>query len=459
MVAAAAAVAAAWCGSRALAQGKPVSYHGDVRPILQRSCTGCHQSKSRGGKLGLETFAQLKSGGLSGPSVQAGKPADSPLYKVISGKNPTMPKGGKPLPAAEVETIRRWIEQGARDDTPVVNDPISPERPPVYTAPPVVTALAYSPDGKLLAVSGYREVLLRNTADFSLAGRLVGRSQRIESVAFSPDGRYLVAVGGTSCRFGELQLWEVEPRRLVRAVEVGADVLYGVSFAPNGKMVACGGAERSAYLFEIPECRQVMRFDNHSDWVLSTAFSRDSKNFITTSRDKAIKLVEIATKNFVDDINYQVYKGGYTAIARNPQADEVAVAGEEGIIRYYSIFKRAARNINRDDFNLIRTFEKQPQPLFALAFSPDGALLAAAGRTGEIVVFKTADGSRVATLTGFSGSIHSLAFHPGGARLAAAGFDGKVHFYEMPSGKHIASELPVPMSSGRAGAGTGVGTK
>ncbi len=424
-----------------------VSYTRDVQPILARRCVGCHtlSLKGRGGKLSLATYAGMKSGGTAGPGFVPGKPADSPVYKSVSGKNPTMPKGGPPLAAREVETLRLWIEQGARDDTPVLNDPISQDRPPVYSAPPVITTMAYSPDGELLAVSGYREVLLHRADGSGLAGRLVGRSQRVESVAFSPDGKHLVAVGGTSCKFGEVQLWDVAARKLVKSEEVGFDVLYGASFSPDGKMVACGGAEKSVYLFSIPDLQQLLKFDNHSDWVFGTTFTRDSKHMVSTSRDRAIKLVEIATKNFVDDINYQVYNGGYYAIARNPVTDEVAVGGDEGLVRYYSIYKKQARTMNREDFNLLRTFERLEGPLYAIAFSPDGALMATGGRTREVRVFKTADGSRVATLKGFTGSVHSLAWHPKGGQLAVGGFDGSVRLYAVPSGEPGKTFIPVPM--------------
>ena len=360
----AAVVGGSLAANRAAAQAKPpaapakgpaaaakppsqVSFHKEVYPILARQCAGCHQPASRSGKLSVVSYAALKSGGLAGAGFVSGKPADSPLYKSISGKNPTMPKGGAPLSTKEVETIRLWIAQGGRDDTPEPKDPISQQRPPVYTNPPVVTALAYSPDGETLAVSGYREILLHKSDGTGLVGRLVGRSQRIESVAFSPDGKTLAAVGGTSSRFGELQLWDVAQRKLINKADIGFDILYGVSFSPDGKMVAFGGAEKSAYVYSVPDCQQLLKFDNHSDWVFATTFSRDSKNMVSTSRDRAIKLVEIATKNFIDDINYQVYNGGYYAVARNPVTDEVAVGGDEGLIRYYSIYKKQARTMNR----------------------------------------------------------------------------------------------------------------
>lgn len=423
-----------------------VSFTKDVVPVLQRRCVACHSPLGRSGKLSVATYAALKSGGTMGPSFVSGKPADSPLYKLVTGKNPAMPKGQPPLGRKEQETLRLWIAQGGRDDTPELNDPISQEHPPVYTKPPVISAVAYSPDGELMAVSGYREILLHKADGSGLVGRLVGHSQRIESLAFSPDGKILAAVGGTSARFGELQLWDVSEKKLLKSEEIGFDVLYGVSFSPDGKLVAFGGAEKSAYLYTVPDGQRVLKFDNHSDWVFGTTFSRDSKNMVTTSRDRAIKLVEIATKNFMDDINYQVYAGGYYAVARNPQTDEVAVAGDEGLIRYYSIFKVKARTMNREDYNLLRTFPAQDGPVYALAFSPDGAMIAAGGRTSDVKVFKASDASVVASLKGYNGTVHSLAWNPKKSELAVGGFDGSVYLYSMPKGDLVKSFVPAPLT-------------
>jgi WD40 repeat protein len=424
-----------------------VSYFKEVRPILARRCAGCHQQtrEARAGKLSVMTYAGLKSGGIAGPGFVSGKPADSPLYKQISGKNPPMPKGGAPLAPKEVETIRLWIAQGARDDTPAPQDSISAEHPPVYTSPPVVTAMAYSPDGELLAVSGYREILLHKADGSGIVGRLVGRSQRIESLAFSPDGKTLAAVGGSSCKFGELQLWNVAERKQEKSVELGFDVLYGVSFSPDGTMVAFGGAEKSVYVYKVPDATQVLKFDNHSDWVFGTTFSKDSKILVTTSRDRAIKSIEIATGNFIDDINYQVYNGGYYAVVRNPKTDEVAVAGDEGLIRYYTIYKTKARTMNREDYNLVRTFPNRQGPDYALAFNPEGTMIAEGGQSPEVRIFNVADGKPVTSLKLPSGSVHALAWHPKGAQLAVTGFDGAVRLFAMPGGELVKSFSAVPL--------------
>ena len=65
------------------------------------------------------------------------------------------------LPDSEVALIRRWIAEGGTDDTPLnAKQRYDAEHPPVYTRPPVLTSLEYSPDGKWIAMAGFHEVLL-----------------------------------------------------------------------------------------------------------------------------------------------------------------------------------------------------------------------------------------------------------------------------------------------------------
>jgi mono/diheme cytochrome c family protein len=187
---------------------KPVSFFREVRPIVQAQCAGCHQPAKAGGKIVLTGHANLLETDRHGdPIVAPGKPDESTLVAAVTphdGKPPKMPKGKTPLADAQVALLKRWIAEGAHDDTPAAAaETFTPDHPPEYRRQPVVTALDFSPKAPLLAVSGYHEVFLYEVGGEDgapqerLAARLVGMSERIESVAFSPDGAKLLVVGGS----------------------------------------------------------------------------------------------------------------------------------------------------------------------------------------------------------------------------------------------------------------------
>jgi mono/diheme cytochrome c family protein len=421
-----------------------VSFHKQIWPIIQARCAGCHQPAAPGGKLILTGYAGLLKGGEHGPTLIPKRPDASPLMDYLTGKRELMPQGGPALASAEIELFRKWIAQGAADDTPVVKDPIDAAHPPVYTAPPVITALAFSPDGATLAVSGYREILLHHADGSGLTARLIGSSQKILSLTYSPDGALLAAAGGSPAQFGEVQFWNAATNRLVNSVQITGDTLFGGSFAPNGKQFGFGCADNSVRVITVPDGRQVMRLDNHSDWVFATAFSMDGKNILSVSRDQAIKLTLIEGASFIDDINTH-----YTALrclVRNPKADQVLCAGDDGIPRLYKIFRTEARTMNQEDHNLIRAYDRQNGVCTALAFSPDGALFAVGAETGLVNLYRVVDGAHIATLSGQKGVIYALAFRPDGRQVAAGGFDGMIRLYETTSGRLVRAFAPVPLA-------------
>src|SRR4029077_12980030 len=95
----------------------------------------------------------------------------------------------------------------------------------VYKAPPVISALAISPDGNTLAVSGYHEVLLHKSDGSGVIARLQCESPRIESLAYSKDGKLLAASGGAPGMFGEVLIWDTASNKLNASYKFTADSL------------------------------------------------------------------------------------------------------------------------------------------------------------------------------------------------------------------------------------------
>ena len=432
----------------ASAAEKPVSYYRDLTPIMKRSCTGCHHPGKLKGELDLTTYAAFAKGGKHGAGFTAKQPTNSMVIEEISGDEPSMPKEGDALSKAEVALFTRWIIEGAQDDTPANANSFKLTEPPTYTRPPVISALAFSPDGKQLAVSGYHEVLLQSVGGSNIIARLLGESPRIESLAYSPDGKLLGVSGGAPALFGEIQLWSTESNTLVRSIKSSIDSLYGLSFSPDSEKVAVGGADKSVRVFSVKDGKELMKFDNHSDWVFGTTFLSDGKRMLSGSRDKAMKLIDISNGQFIDDINKLLE--GALCIARSPKEDIVVYGGEQGVSRIYKIAENQGRTAANNDVNIIKEYERLGGPVQAIAWSPNGTNIAVGGAAPEVRVYTAGkDGKRVATLKGHDGAIYSLAFSPTTNWLAAGGFDGtlRIYDYAAKSNQLVRAFIPVPLKN------------
>ncbi|MDA1053642.1 MAG: DUF1549 domain-containing protein [Planctomycetota bacterium] len=468
---------------------KPVSFYEQIRPIFQAQCHGCHQPARDSGKYVMTDFAKLVAGGESeSAAIVAEKPDESYLIGLITPKDgeAEMPKGKKPLSEVDIALIRRWVAEGAKDDTPEgAKRHFDSEHPPIYTLPPVITSLDYSPDGTLLAIAGFHEVLLSKSDGSELVARLIGVSERIESVSFSPDGTKLLVTGGLPGRMGEIQVWNVAERKLALSVPVTYDTVYGGNWSPDGKLIAFGCADNTVRAINAETGEQVLFQGAHNDWVRDTVFSYEGTHLTSVSRDMTVKLTEVATERFIDNVTSitpGALKGGVNAIARHPERDELVVGGSDGVPKLYRTFRITARKIG-DDANLVRTLNPMRGRVFDVAVSKSGTRIAAVSALdgqGELAVYsyefdtalpddikainekpilqrsaeeqtkideyRTKNINRIAQVLSDNAALYAVAFSPDGKTIAATGGDGVVRLVETDTGKIVKEFSPAPLT-------------
>ncbi len=469
------------------AASETISFHKQIRPIFQSNCQGCHQPAKAGGKYVMTTFDRLLKGGEMGvEAIVPGKPVESYLVDQIvpSDGEAAMPQGKPPLSETDINLIKTWIAQGAVDDTPAnAVARYDRDHPPVYTRQPVIAALDVSPDGSLLAVAGFHEVLLWKADGSEMVGRLIGLAERIQSVAFSPDGTKLAVTGGLPARTGEVQVWDVAKRTLDLSVPVTFDTVYGASWSPDGTQLAFGCGDNSVRAIVAKTGEQILFMGSHSDWALDTVFSKDGSHVVSVGRDMAVKLTEVATERFVDNVTSitpGALKGGVQSVARHPDRDEIVIGGSDGIPKVYRMFRLVTRVIG-DDSNIIRDLPAMPGRVNAVAVSADGKRIAAASSsdgTGQVNVYsyefdtalpddikaimakvvttrnaeevaqleayKTRDVKLVARTEVPDAGQYAVAFRPDGA-VVAAGADGVVRIIESESGTVAKEFAPAPL--------------
>jgi hypothetical protein len=125
-----------------------IDFARDVRPILEARCFACHAGDENEGQLRLDAKATAMKGGVSGPSVAPGDPESSILLRRIRGLDDLdrMPLDESPLAEKEIETLRRWIAEGAvwpASDEEIEIQPHWAYVPPRRPAPPKVKNAAW----------------------------------------------------------------------------------------------------------------------------------------------------------------------------------------------------------------------------------------------------------------------------------------------------------------------------
>lgn len=367
--------------------GQWVSFVEEVAPVFQQRCVACHNSRMAKGRLSVETYAALMQGGESGAAVTAGDIAKSELHSQIV--DAAMPKDAAPLTAEQIVTVGKWITLGAKLDAgvepaaplyKVIPKKSQPAAPEAYAAVPPVTAVAFSPDGKLIATSGYHEVLLWNVPDRSLARRIGNVAERVFDISFHPDGSRLAIASGTPGSLGEVKVFQTADGALQADLVIVDDAMFGVAFSPNGTRLAACGADRSVSVFDVATWKQQVRLEDHADWVLDLNWSPDGTRLVTASRDKTSKVFD-------------------------------STSGEA-----------------------VSTFNGHADVVFAAAFTGDGTQVISAGRDKRLRVWNPADAKQAREIGGFGGDVLSVRILPEN-RVLSGGADMHVRVHQTTDGK------------------------
>lgn len=418
------------------------SYTRDILPVLQKNCVGCHQGSMKSAGLDLTTYESFKKGGKQGDGF-------AQTIRYITGEaKPSMPLGQPLLKAEVVELFKTWVKLGAPDDSPKVDAPLTLSK---YALPPVITALRWSPDGTRLAVSGNGEVLVHRVdgAQPSLEKRLLGKSERILSLAWSQDGKLLLAGGGTPARFGEVQWWDVVAGKLLRSAELPNDTVFGASLSPDASKVAVGCADNTVHAFDSHSGKELFKIGSHEGWVLGTVFSVNGKRLVSVSRDRAAKIMDANLGQFLENAN-TTQKSELNAVARHPAKDIIVMGGEDRYPYVYSLDRTRNMRVG-DDAMFVQRLERQEGVILALDWSADAKWIGVAGAAAKVNVYEAESGKLAGACAGHEAGIYALSFSPDSKRLATGGFDGKIRIYDVSSCKLVMSFVPVPLEPGSGG--------
>jgi len=417
--------------------GRLVSFARQVAPIFSQRCLACHNARTAKGRLNMETFANLMKGGESGVSVVAAKPNDSLLQTMI--EDHSMPKDADPLLPEQIAVVKKWIETGARLDAgiaptatlitimPKLTQPMPPDS---YRVAVPVMMVVFSPDGNLLATSGYREVLLWNPADGQLIRRIKNLAERPHDIKFSNDGSLLAVAAGTPGQMGEVKLFKVADGELVADLFTTDDEVFSVAFSTDGTRIAAACADRSVRLFDVATRQQQKIIEDHADWVMDVAWSPDGKRIATASRDKTSKVFDSTSGE--SQATFNAHGQPVFGVCFLPDGNTVATTARDNRIRVWTI----AESKQQREIAL-------GGEVFRISPLADGTAF-----TGCADKFarqhNLTNGSQVKQFGPHNDWVYSAAYHAGTKRVASGSHDGEVRIWNYDDGKEVLKFIAAP---------------
>jgi RNA polymerase sigma factor (sigma-70 family) len=406
-----------------------------------------------------------------------------------------------------------WLRLGPPGDVPQAGEPERPGpegRPAPLPEKPAgrfglrdtlggghswgVGAIAYRPDGQVLASTDDEGVKLWDVVTGRNIAYLRGQKEPVSRVAFSPDGKTVAAAtityeqtdNGPRPSGWEVRLWDAAAGKSTVTLKGSPWPLFSLAFSPDGKLLATatggwhdkkgrdGGDLR---LWSTDTGKEIAALPGHATPLHLVAFTPDGKTLLSWSRQGVLEQWDAATLKNKGTTKLERAGGLYAAFS--PDGKTLAVGDcvykdglrDSGVVQLWDVDggKRTATLLGHKDVVLALAFSPDSKTLASgsldqstivwdlgtgkptltlagesgrvtcLAFSPDGKTLASSsgdtGLLGDIAFWDLKTGNQTATLGGHTVQIFAVAFRPDGKGLVTGGNDKTVRLWELPTGK------------------------
>ncbi len=304
-----------------------------------------------------------------------------------------------------------------------------------------IGALVFSPDGKQLAVGGYKEVVIFDTASWKPTAVFTEVEENVRSLAYHPDGHTLAIGSGLAARTGDLCLWDtLAAAAKPRIFPPQKDTVEALAFSKDGKALLAGSNDSKAHLYANLPYEFGPVLDEHNGRVHAVAFSpRQDFVFVTGAMDKVVKVWDVKSHQTV--VNFDQSEGGISGLVFLPNGLQFVGASLDGRLFWWQVDYNERKHIYSGAH--YRTVSAHDGGVLSLAISSDGARLITAGQDNLVKIWKADDGGPIKDFKDCKQPCYAVALNSKGSLAAAGGEEGVVRIWDVEANKLLITlEMP-----------------
>ncbi len=290
-----------------------------------------------------------------------------------------------------------------------------------------INSIAFSPDGKHALSGGADNTLkLWDISDGKEIRTFKGHSgaapfcDGVLSVAFSPDGKYALSGAWDST----VKLWDIRSGKEIRTLKGHTNRVATVAFSPDGKQVLSGGWDNALKIWDLNSGMEIRNYKGLSARVLSAVFSQDGNYLLSGSIDKTSKLWEINSGNEVR--TFSGHSADINSAAVSFDGKYILSGSDDNDLNLWDI----------GSGRKIQAFKGHSQKVNSVALSPDGNYALSGSEDKTLKLWELSSGKEIRTFTGQS-AVKSVVISPDGKYVLSAGSGSILTLRDINSAKEI----------------------